>query len=88
MRSRRDDLIGLILTMIIVVGTVAFAHFSPAAPPAGPPSTPASFDQEPTCAEWTDGCIICQRTGQEPACSTPGIACVPREQQCLRRDGV
>ena len=88
MPSRRDDLIGLILTLIIVLGTVALAHFLPAATSAGPPSTPASFDKEPTCAEWTDGCIVCQRMGQGLACSTPGIACVPREQQCLRREGV
>jgi hypothetical protein len=88
MASRRDDLIGLVLTLIIVLGTVALAQFLPAAHPAGPPSTPASFDNEPTCAEWTDGCIVCQRTGQAPACSTPGIACVPQPQQCLRREGV
>ena len=85
--SRRDDLLGLILLLVIVLGTVALAHFLPAAP-SGIPSTPASFDGEPTCAEWSDGCVICQRTNQGIACSTPGIACVPRERQCLRREGV
>jgi hypothetical protein len=84
--SRRDDLFGLILVLALVVGTVALAHFLPTSP--GPPSTPASFDGEPTCAEWSDGCIICQRTNQGVACSTPGIACVPRERHCLRREGV
>jgi hypothetical protein len=88
MPSRRDDMIGFILALVIVLGTVALAHVLPNARPAGPPSTPASFDNEPTCAEWTDGCIVCQRTDQGPACSMPGIACVPRERQCLRREGV
>jgi hypothetical protein len=85
--SGRDDLFGLILALVIVIGTVALAHFLPSAA-SGPPSTPASFEGEPTCAEWSDGCNICQRTNQQIACSTPGIACVPRERQCLRRDGV
>ena len=86
--SRRDDLVGFILALAIVLGTVAIAQLLPAAEPAGPLSTPASFEREPTCAEWTDGCIVCQRTGHGPACSTPGIACTPREPQCLRREGV
>jgi hypothetical protein len=85
--SRRDDLLGLILALSIVVGTVGLAHFLPGSR-SGPPSTPASFEGEPTCAEWSDGCIVCQRTSQGIACSTPGIACMPRERQCLRREGV
>ena len=80
MAASRDDVIGLWLALGIVLGTVVLAHVLPAKP-AGP----VSFDREPTCAEWTDGCIVCQRTEHGPACSTPGIACVPREQQCLRR---
>lgn len=87
MPSRRDDIIGLTLALGIVLGTVALAHLLPTATPAGPPSTPAAFDGEPTCAEWTDGCIVCQRTDQGLACSMPGIACVPRDRQCLRREG-
>ena len=88
MPSRRDDLIGFALALLLVVGTVALAHWLPAATPASPPSTPAAFEGEPTCAEWSDGCIVCQRTNQGLACSTPGIACVPRDRQCLRREGV
>ena len=87
MPSRRDDIIGLVLALIVVLGTVALAHLLPQATAAGPPS-PASFEGEPTCAEWTDGCIVCQRTDQGPACSMPGIACVLRDRQCLRREGV
>ena len=81
MAASRDDMIGFALALGIVLGTVALAHVLPAATSPAP----ASFDREPTCAEWTDGCVVCQRTEQGPACSTPGIACVPREQQCMRR---
>ena len=81
MAAARDDVIGLSLALGIALATVALANLLPAAKSAAP----VSFDREPTCAEWTDGCIVCQRTEQGPACSTPGIACVRREQQCLRR---
>jgi hypothetical protein len=87
-RSRRDDRIGFALALILIIATVALAHVLPMAGAARVPSTPAAFDREPTCAEWTDGCIVCRRTDQGLACSTPGIACVPKEQQCLRREGV
>ena len=87
MPSRRDDMIGLILALVIVLGTVALAHVLPSPKPADAPSTPASFEKEPTCAEWSDGCIVCQRTDTGIACSMPGIACVPQQRQCLRREG-
>ena len=32
----------------------------------------------PDCIDWTDGCIICT----QKRCSTPGIACTPREPVC------
>jgi hypothetical protein len=86
MPSRRDDILGLALVLIIVIGTVALANVLPAAHPAGTPAVPASFDER-TCAEWTDGCVVCQRTEHGLACSTPGIACMRGERQCLRRDG-
>ena len=81
MPASRDDVIGLSLALGIVVATVVLGHVLPAkSPPA-----PASFDRDPSCAEWTDGCVVCQRTEHGPACSTPGIACVRGEQQCVRR---
>jgi hypothetical protein len=85
MPSRRDDLIGFALALFLVLGTVGLAHLLPAA--TSTPSTPAAFEGEPTCAEWTDGCIVCPRGDGGVACSTPGIACVPRERQCVRREG-
>jgi hypothetical protein len=42
---------------------------------AGPPAT---------CPEWTDGCVVCSRTAQGTACSTPGIACTRRPIECLK----
>lgn len=87
MKSSRDDLIGFVLALVIGLGTVVLANILPASRVGEAPSTPSSFDLEPTCAEWTDGCVVCQRGDKGPACSTPGIACVPQKQQCLRREG-
>ena len=37
----------------------------------------------PTCAEWTDGCIVCLKgTSDAPSCSLPGIACEPKPAAC------
>ena len=82
------DLVVTLAIIVVVVGTVALAHLLPAADRGHRPSTSSFADREPTCSEWTDGCIVCQRTDQGPSCSTPGIACVREEVQCLRRDGV
>ena len=77
----RDDRIGLAAIAAVAIGTVALAHLAPAAAPT--PEGPASI--EAACAEWTDGCVVCRRAGAEPACSTPGFACVRAEMRCLAR---
>jgi hypothetical protein len=82
MAGSRDDVIGFSLALGLVLGTVALAHVLPAAKSL---PRPGVFESDPTCAEWSDGCIVCQRTEKGPACSTPGIACVTGTQQCLRR---
>jgi hypothetical protein len=43
-----------------------------------------SFDERaPDCAEWSDGCIVCAKQADgEIGCSTPGVACTPREPSC------
>lgn len=46
--------------------------------------TAAFGDGHPDCAEWTDRCIVCMRDADGPACSLPGIACVPAEPTCSR----
>ena len=38
----------------------------------------------PSCAEWTDGCVVCARQPEGLACSMPGIACVRGPVQCLK----
>lgn len=88
MPSARADLIVVLAILAIAIGTVVLAQVLPEAGRAVSPSTPSVFDREPTCAEWTDGCVVCQRTDQGPSCSMPGIACVRAAERCLRRDGV
>jgi hypothetical protein len=66
----------------IAIGTVALAHLAPGAKPE---AVSSSSGPDAACAEWTDGCIVCQRVDGQPTCSMPGIACVRGETQCLRR---
>ena len=94
MPSRRDDLLIFLALIAVVVATVVLAAALPAAPgPAhapgagAPPPSAAFGDRDRTCAEWSDGCIVCQRGEHAPACSTPGIACTRGPVQCLRRTG-
>jgi hypothetical protein len=56
---------------------------------AAPPSAPANANplSPPTnaCLEWSDGCRTCQRPAGEIICSNVGIACVPKQNQCVRQ---
>ena len=79
-----DDFIAVVLALATALAMIVLVE---AGAGDGPPSTPAAFRLEPTCSEWSDGCVVCQRTAQGPSCSTPGIACVRSEPRCLRRDG-
>ena len=80
--TTRDDRIGFAAIAFVVVATVALAQWTPgAAPPAGS----ATAGPGGACAEWTDGCVVCQRIDGEEHCSMPGIACVRGATQCLRR---
>jgi hypothetical protein len=85
--TRRGDLLLFLALIAIVVATVVLAHLLPAATPAQPASTAAYGEREKTCAEWTDGCVVCVRGDHGPSCSTPGIACVKGPVQCTRRGG-
>ena len=75
------------LVSLAVAGTVALTVALAALLPAhrGAPSTSGLADRDPACAEWTDGCVVCQRTADGRACSMPGIACTQGPVQCLRR---
>jgi hypothetical protein len=57
------------VTLAVLVGLMAPTRA------AGPPAM---------CSEWTDGCVVCSRTGQGIACSTPGIACTRGPNECLK----
>jgi len=81
----RDEALAVTLSiavalLIVILAVVAGASAGPASTQGGPPG--------PTCAEWTDSCVICRRTPEGLACSTPGIACVPSAPRCLRPAGV
>ncbi len=85
--SRRGDLATVLAIVAVVAATVALPYLLPAAE-RGPPSSQSFGDRNPTCTEWSDGCVVCQRTDAGASCSTPGIACTRGSVQCLRRDGV
>ncbi len=63
--------------LVAVVTAALLAGFAPATGslPGGAPSA--------TCREWTDDCVLCARTPQGIACSTPGIACTRGRARCL-----
>lgn len=83
---QRDEIATLLAILVILVATIAVGNLAGGgAPDQG--AAPARVEDDPACAEWTDGCIVCQRTAQGPACSMPGIACTRKDQQCLRRAG-
>jgi hypothetical protein len=90
----RDDLRTVLLALTIVLATVVIGALAgggavreePVA--AAPPSTAGlnvAAAGPADCAEWTNGCVVCQRTAQGAACSTPGIACTRGAISCLRR---
>ncbi|MCJ2049316.1 hypothetical protein [Methylobacterium sp. J-070] len=71
--------IAVVVIATVLIGALAPAHHTAPA---------RSVAEDPACLEWTDGCTVCQRRAEGPACSLPGIACQPGAPQCLRhRDG-
>ena len=79
-RSSSDALViwGIVA---LVIATVLLGALLPARHPAAA----RSVAEDPACLEWTDGCQVCQRLAEGPACSLPGIACQPVAPHCLRR---
>ncbi|KAA2242074.1 hypothetical protein [Salinarimonas soli] len=82
--SERADVTAIVLSILVALAVTAAAVLLAV---TAQPSTAGGFAREPTCAEWTDGCVVCQRTPGGTVCSTPGIACTRAEPRCLRRDG-
>jgi hypothetical protein len=80
----RDEALAVTLSiavalLMVILAVIAWAN-------AGPPSQ--GGPPGPACAEWTDNCVVCRRTPEGLACSTPGIACVPSAPRCLKPAGV
>ncbi|GJE25828.1 hypothetical protein [Methylobacterium organophilum] len=67
----------------LVAATVLIGALAPA------PQKQAALapENDPSCAEWGNGCVVCQRLAEGPACSLPGIACTPATTRCLRAAG-
>jgi hypothetical protein len=49
-------------------------------------TAPASLDEfmraNEACTAFTNECEICKRSDAGPQCSTPGLACQPKEWRC------
>ena len=75
----RAEFFAVALAAIIALLIVAFATVAAISLPGH-----EQTDQEPACSEWTDGCVVCARSPQGLACSTPGIACVRQAPRCLK----
>jgi hypothetical protein len=79
----------LVATLLLLSLAVVPARADETAP-ASPPSSEEKSLQgygltAPRCAEWTDGCAVCARGGDNVAhCSTPGVACQPGAVVCSK----
>jgi len=79
--AERDESLAV---SVAVVTALAAAMLAVLATVFSPRPDAQGAAREPACSEWTDGCIVCARTAQGLACSTPGIACVPQAPRCLK----
>ncbi|GJE60832.1 hypothetical protein [Methylobacterium trifolii] len=70
-----------------IVALVGFTVLLGALLPGRPTHEPAALSpaSDAACLEWSDGCHVCRRLPEGPACSLPGIACTPAAPTCLRR---
>ena len=79
----RDEALAITLSIAVALLVAAFAVIVSVVPQV--PATGSA--PGPSCAEWTDGCVVCRRVPEGLACSTPGIACTPGANRCLRPVG-
>ncbi|MEE1611802.1 hypothetical protein [Microvirga sp. CF3016] len=79
----RDEALAVTLAVTAALLMVILAVIAGAS--AGPSPVTQGGAPDPACVEWTDSCVVCSRTAQGLACSTPGIACTPAAARCLRR---
>ncbi len=79
----RDEALAVTLAILVALVVSAAAALSTAGI-FGDRRAAQGAAPGPTCAEWTDGCVVCSRTSQGLACSTPGIACTRGPARCLK----
>jgi hypothetical protein len=80
-----------ILIFLLVLGTEAFSQNqtpSSDTPKNSSESAVQSYGHsDVSCMEWSDSCVTCRRhqQGGEYSCSNIGIACQPKNVQCVLR---
>jgi hypothetical protein len=79
----RDEGLAVVLSVAVALVIVTLAVIVGLG--AGPQPTTEGGPPDPACVEWTDSCVVCARTPEGLACSTPGIACMRGAPRCLRR---
>ena len=75
------------LAALLLAFPVAARADAPRAPrlKEGPATSIGGYGrQNPGCAEWTNGCVVCVMANERAQCSTPGIACTPAGVTCKR----
>jgi hypothetical protein len=82
----RDEALAVTLSIAVALLMVMLAVIAGAS--AGLQPSTQGGPPGPSCAEWTDGCVVCARTPEGLACSTPGIACMRNAPRCLKPAGV
>jgi hypothetical protein len=83
----RDEALAVVLSIVVALAAATLAVLAGSGVP-GMRAPVQDTTPGPSCAEWTNGCVVCRRTPEGLACSTPGIACTPGAQRCLRPVGV
>jgi hypothetical protein len=81
-----------ILILLLVAGTEAFGQNQSASSVDTPKNSSELAIQsyghsDVSCMEWSDSCVTCRRhqRGGEYSCSNIGIACQPKNVQCVLR---
>lgn len=82
--ARLDRLVALGVA-VLALGAVLIGTFAPGSVHPPTPTVATAPADDLSCAEWSDGCRVCQRLAEGPACSLPGIACTLGQQKCLRK---
>lgn len=71
------------LSLFLIIAPAAASADEPAPPPQAQIErdvVQAWGRDHANCEEWSDGCVACTKAG----CSTPGIACTPKETVCRK----